>query len=178
MTTSRITARRCPGMLVVGKHRRLPPIVSPSVFTLMGTPPNLSLFKYNRSRPMRTPIPDDVHRFVLTSVASVPFLEAMLLLRAHPSTAWSASELAQRLFVSTALGEELLAELSDAGLALPAEGAGIFRWNSGTAMGVVVDRLANLYAVNVVDVTELIHSRQERRARQFADAFRLRRKQD
>ena len=29
------------------------------------------------STPMRIPIPDDVHRFVLTSVPSVPYLEAM-----------------------------------------------------------------------------------------------------
>jgi hypothetical protein len=134
-------------------------------------------FKYNR-QDMRRQIPDDVHRFVLTSVASVPFLEAMLLLRAHSSESWSASGLAQRLFVSATLGDELLTQLSDAGLATQGADAGTFRWNTGTAMTPVVDRLAEVYSVNVVDVTALIHSRQERRANQFADAFRLRRKQD
>ena len=126
---------------------------------------------------MRTPIPDDVYRFVLTSVPSVPFLEAMLLLRAHADKSWSANELAQRLFVPTALGEELLKQLCDAGLSVPRE-AEYYRWNPGTLVATVVDRLAGVYAVNVVDVTELIHSRQERRAIQFADAFRLRRKQE
>ena len=127
---------------------------------------------------MRSPIPDDVHRFVLTSVPSVPFLEAMLMLRAHADRSWSASEVAQRLFVSTALGEELIAQLRDAGLAVPGEADQSVRWNAGTPVAAMVDKLAQVYAVNVVDVTELIHSRQERRALQFADAFRLRKKQD
>lgn len=127
---------------------------------------------------MRTPIPDDVLRFVLTSVSSVPFLEAMLLLRAHADKSWNATEVAQRLFVSTALGEELLTQLCDAGLSAPSEAQNSYRWNAGSLVAPVVDKLARIYSVNVVDVTELIHSRQERRALQFADAFRLRRKQE
>jgi len=127
---------------------------------------------------MRSPIPDDVHRFLLTSVPSVPFLEAMLMLRAHADKSWSANDVAQRLFVATSLGEELLAQLGDSGLATPGDADRTFRWNPGTPVAAMADKLAQVYAVNVVDVTELIHSRQERRARQFADAFRLRRKQD
>lgn len=135
-------------------------------------------FEYNDFLAMRRPIPDDIHRFLLTSVASVPFLEAMLLLHAHAGTEWSAAELAQRLYVSRKLGEELLAQLCDSGLGASGERQGTCRWNAGTAMAPIVDQLAELYAVNVVDVTELIHSRQERRAHQFADAFRLRRKEE
>jgi len=127
---------------------------------------------------MRRQIPDDVYRFVLTSIPSVPYLEAMLLLRANPATPWSAEELAQRLFLAAALCQELLAQLADAGLAAPGERERTFRWNAGTAMAVMVDKLAEVYAVNVVDVAALIHSRQERRAVEFADAFRLRRKQE
>lgn len=40
---------------------------------------------------MRRPIPHDVRRFVLASVASVPFLEAMLLLHAHANASWNAA---------------------------------------------------------------------------------------
>jgi hypothetical protein len=127
---------------------------------------------------MRSPIPDDVHRFVLTSVPSVPYLEAMVMLRAHPDKPWSAAEVAQRLFVPATLGEELVAQLRDAGLAEAGEVPGSVRWNAGSPVAAMVDKLAQVYAVNVVDVTELIHSRQERRALQFADAFRLRKKQD
>jgi hypothetical protein len=45
-------------------------------------------------------------------------------------------------------------------------------------MAPIVDQLAEIYSENVVGVTELIHARQERRAQQFADAFRLRRKEE
>jgi hypothetical protein len=127
---------------------------------------------------MRRQIPDDVYRFVLTSVPSVPYLEAMLLLRAKPTAPWTAEELAQRLFLPAALGEGLLAQLCDSGLAAPGDVERTFRWNPGPAMVPMVDKLAEIYAVNVVDVAALIHSRQERRAVEFADAFRLRRKQE
>jgi len=127
---------------------------------------------------MRRQIPDDVYRFVLTSVPSVPYLEAMLLLRAKPTEPWSAEELAQRLFLPATLGEELLSQLCDSGLAAPGDVERTFRWNPGPAMALMVDKLAETYAVNVVDVAALIHSRQERRAVEFADAFRLRRKQE
>jgi hypothetical protein len=127
---------------------------------------------------MKSPVPDDVHRFVLTSVPSIPYLEALLILRAEAAKSWSAGEVAKRLFVPTSLGEELLAQLSEAGLAMQGATEHSFRWNADTPVAGMVDKLARIYAVNVVDVTELIHSRQERRALQFADAFRLRRRQE
>ena len=34
-------------------------------------------------------IPEDIRRFVLTSIPSVPFLEALLLMRAAPEQPWS-----------------------------------------------------------------------------------------
>ena len=42
-------------------------------------------------------LPVDVRRFVLTSIPSVPYLEALLLLRAEPQHAWTAGDLARRL---------------------------------------------------------------------------------
>jgi hypothetical protein len=127
---------------------------------------------------MRPPIPDDVHRFVLTSIASVPLLEALLLLRANPTLTWSAVTLAQRLFVNPAVANELLSQLCESGLAAPTDPVGSFRWNPDSPVAHIVDKLAGVYAVNVVDVTGLIHARQERRAIRFADAFRLRKKQE
>jgi hypothetical protein len=127
---------------------------------------------------MRRPISDDVRRFVLASVVSVPFLEALLLLRAHPAGCWSSAELARRLYVAPALGEELLAQLADAGFAAPGEPERTWCWNPASGLAPIVAELAQVYAENVVGVTELIHSRQDRRAQQFADAFRLRRKED
>ena len=40
--------------------------------------------------------------------------------------------------------------------------------------GVGIDRLADLYATHLVEVTHLIHSSLDRKAQQFADAFKWR----
>jgi hypothetical protein len=41
-------------------------------------------------------------------------------------------------------------------------------------LAAVLDALASEYAVNLVGVTDLIHSRVDKKAQQFADAFRFR----
>jgi hypothetical protein len=127
---------------------------------------------------MRRPIPDDVRRFVLASVASVPFLEAMLLLRAQADTRWNAAELSRRLYVAPALGEELLLQLAEGGFAIPGEQEKTWRWNAVSPLAPIVGERADGYAEKGVGVTELIHTRQERRAQQFADALRLRKKEE
>lgn len=125
---------------------------------------------------MRQPIPDDVRRFILTSVPSIPFLEAMLLMRAEPRAAWDAAAIARRLYIPTSRADELISQLAEAALAERSGTA--LRWQPDPALAAVVDTLATLYAEDLVGVTELIHSRQERRAQQFADAFRLRKKEE
>jgi hypothetical protein len=50
-----------------------------------------------------TQMPEDVRRFILSSVGSVPYLEALLLLRSAPEVSWGARQVAQRLYI----GEKL-----------------------------------------------------------------------
>jgi hypothetical protein len=38
----------------------------------------------------------------------------------------------------------------------------------------MIDRLADVYAKNLVDVTNLVHSKTGKKAQQFADAFKWR----
>jgi len=123
------------------------------------------------------PIPEDLRRFVLTSIPSVPFLEALLLLRADPSQQWESAMLAGRLYIRERVASELLADLCTAGIARPCDppAAHCYRYEpASTALRERIDRLADLYARQLVDVTHLIHSSLERQAQQFADAFRLR----
>lgn len=123
------------------------------------------------------PIPEDLRRFILTSVPSVPFLEALLLLRADPRQQWESTMLASRLYIRERVAEKLLADLCTAGFAQPcAEPAShCYRYApASAALRERIDRLAELYARHLVDVTHLIHSTVERQAQQFADAFRLR----
>jgi nucleotide-binding universal stress UspA family protein len=114
----------------------------------------------------------DLRRFILTSVPSVPYLEAVLLLRAEPQHRWNTAELARRLYVSERTAGELLAELRAHGIAAGSEEHVQYAPEPG--LRDMLDQLAHAYATDLVAVTTLIHSRIDRRAQQFADAFRFR----
>lgn len=123
------------------------------------------------------PIPEDLRRFVLTSIPSVPFLEALLLLRADPSQQWESVMLASRLYTRERAAHALLADLCTAGFVQPCEppATHCYRYQpANESLRARIDELADLYARQLVDVTNLIHSTLDRKAQQFADAFRLR----
>ena len=124
------------------------------------------------------PIPEDIRRFVLTSIASVPHLEALLLLRGARGRDWSAQKVAERLYIGEKVAARLLDELCRSGMAAPcplANGAACYRYQPASpALGATIDALADLYARRLVDITNLIHSSLDRKAQQFADAFLLR----
>src|SRR5205085_4422197 len=116
-------------------------------------------------------IPEDLRRFVLTSIPSVPFLEALLLMRAMPDQPWSKDSLARRLYVRDKVADALLADLCRAGMAAPAPdpGAGAYCYHPREeALRQRIDHLADLYATHLVEVTHLIHSSLDRKAHQFA----------
>lgn len=120
-------------------------------------------------------IPEDLRRFVLTSIPSVPFLEALLLMRANPDHAWRRDTLARRLYVREKTAEDLLADLCTARIAVPCQDAEAYRYAPADAgLRDRIDRLADLYATHLVEVTHLIHSSLDRKAQQFADAFKWR----
>jgi hypothetical protein len=120
-------------------------------------------------------IPDALRRFILTSVQSVPYLEALLLLHAEPHKPWGVQDVARRLYIGEAQALALLTAIHEAGIA---ERTGPelnqFRYQPTTAeLAGTIDQLARTYATNLVGVTDLIHSRVDKRAHQFANAFRL-----
>jgi hypothetical protein len=122
-------------------------------------------------------IPEDLRRFVLTSIPSVPFLEALLLMRADPGQAWSRDSLARRLYVRDKVAESLLAELCRSGMAAPWPDAAADAYCYRPREAVLrerIDRLAELYASHLVEITHLIHSSLDRKAQHFADAFKWR----
>jgi hypothetical protein len=121
-------------------------------------------------------IPEDIRRFVLTSIPSVPFLEALLLMRADPEQPWTRDALARRLYVRDKVAEGLLAELCRSGMAAPSSpGADAYCYRPREdVLRERIDRLADLYASHLVEVTHLIHSSLDRKAQQFADAFKWR----
>ncbi|MFC5462952.1 hypothetical protein [Massilia niabensis] len=123
------------------------------------------------------PFPEDLRRFVLTSIPSVPFLEALLLLRANPTQQWQSATLAGRLYVRERTAEALLEDLARAGMAARCAGPpdDCYQYQpSSPQLRERIDALADLYSRHLVEVTVLIHSSLDRKAQQFADAFRLR----
>ncbi len=118
--------------------------------------------------------PADIRRFILTSIPSVPFLEAVLLLRAEPSMPWDSALLARRLYVGERVAADLIEQLTAAGIAVRENGGTLVRYAPGDDLRDLLDRVAQAYATDLVAVTDLIHSRIDKRAQQFADAFRFR----
>ena len=120
-----------------------------------------------------TNIPDEVRRFVLGAIPSVPHLEALLLLHADPARGWEAAALAERLYLDPARAAQLLADLARGGLASAA--MGVYRFDAAEpATERVVGELARTYSRHVVEVAELIHATRDRKAQSFAEAFLLR----
>lgn len=121
----------------------------------------------------RPELPADLRRFILTSIPSVPYLEAALLLRAEKQRDWAAADLARRLYLPEPQAAALLQDLHGAGIVTGE--AGKMRYAPVTdELAAVLDVLASEYAANLVGITDLIHSRVDKKARQFADAFRFR----
>lgn len=119
-------------------------------------------------------IPDDVRRFLLAAIPSVPHLEALLLVRLPSSAGWTAALLASRLYVEKRVAARLLNDLQREGLVRGSAGESFVFAPKDPDLGALVAQVAAVYARQVVDVAELIHSSSDRKAHRFADAFRLR----
>ena len=124
----------------------------------------------------REPLPEDLRRFILTSIPSVPFVEAMLIFRESRGAAVSNELIAKRLYMPEKAAAEVVQQLRGTGVL---EAAGTdpvshrYKPDSPELVS-MLELLATYYRSNLVDVTDLIHSRTARRAQQFADAFKLR----
>jgi len=120
-----------------------------------------------------TPIPEELRRFILTSVPSVPFVEAFLLFRESAGAALAIEVVANRLYLPPARAASIIDELRSARI-VEAAGESGHVYRPAAELGAMLDLLAEHYRGNLVGVSALIHSRTTRTAHQFADAFRIR----
>jgi hypothetical protein len=120
-------------------------------------------------------IPADIKRFILASIDSVPHLEVALMLRKNPALEWDAKSMAGRLFINEKKVELALADLSAAGFSVLVNKAGpSYRYQPVTAeLKTMMDQLAEIYPKNLIEITNLIHSKINKQAQQFGDAFKL-----
>jgi hypothetical protein len=121
---------------------------------------------------------DDVYRFILAQIESVPHLEALLLLWRSRPRAWSERQLAAELFVDISVTKHLAQELVRQNLASATE-AGEYRYDPKTKeMDALVVALADVYKRELIRVSSLIHSKAASAARDFARAFRFTKDKD
>src|SRR5262245_17865723 len=104
-------------------------------------------------------IPEPVLRFILNHIDSVPHLETLLLVWEQPTRSWTATEVAERLYVSGDKAVALLMDLSRRGF-ISAGGQHHFRydphWDSG---GALMQAVADSYRRHLVRMANLIHSK-------------------
>ncbi|MDQ6788232.1 MAG: hypothetical protein M3033_15615 [Acidobacteriota bacterium] len=125
-------------------------------------------------------IPDDVRQFIVEKIDSVAELEGLLLLSRHSETVWNIEALAQRLYASHRQTEDVLAHLYSMGFLESGESEPLsYRYKPASPkLAEMVDRVAEIYSKYLVPVTNLIHTKPERKIQQFADAFKLRKRTD
>ena len=121
----------------------------------------------------REPLPEDLRRFLLRSVPSIPFVEAFLLFRDAGEAPLTIEALAKRLYVSERDAAEIIEQLRAAQVIRRRDQAG-HRYGPQPELAPVLELLARYYRSHLVEVTALIHSRTGRMAQQFADAFKIR----
>jgi hypothetical protein len=84
--------------------------------------------------------------------------------------------MARRLYLPEARAAELIAQLVSAAVAGPVpDSPGACTWSPATPeLADMLERAAQHYTADLVGVTDLIHSRIDKKAQHFADAFRWR----
>lgn len=106
----------------------------------------------------KSEIPPDVRRFILTSVPSVPHIEALMLARATSPATWTPSDIARRLYVPPAVAGTVLSDLCRSGLLhSDASSSNFFYAQRPEPVRDIVDSVACLYASHLVEITMLIH---------------------
>jgi len=122
------------------------------------------------------PIPDDLRRYLIQCVPTVPFIEAALLMRDSRDQLWQPEALARRLYLGEEDTKRLLSSLLDGGIvALHAGVPTGYRYAPASAdLEELWERLAVVYTHNLIEVSTLIHTKPSGTARILADAFKWR----
>ncbi|MGH7524306.1 MAG: hypothetical protein ACREK8_08375 [Gemmatimonadales bacterium] len=122
----------------------------------------------------RSDIPEHVRSLIRRQIDSVAELEAILLLRKSPEREWSADQAGARLYVSPAVAAYVLAMLARKGFFEEQEDC--YRYAPvDPELRRDVDDLAQIYSIDLVSVTNLIHAKPGASVLEFARAFQLRR---
>ena len=123
-------------------------------------------------------IPDDVAQFIRDHIDSIELLEVLLLLRERSGDVWSAETVARELRINPVSTTTRLEKLTSLDL-LADQGDASYRYAPATsAIDTLIQRVAECYRERRVTMITMIFSKPSDSARDFADAFRLRKKEE
>jgi DNA-binding MarR family transcriptional regulator len=116
-----------------------------------------------------------VEQFLLDSIDTVPHLEALLLLFQSPAIVWTVAELAARIYVNEKQAGNILEDLTRRSLIVRVEQAPAkYQYIPRTPeQAALLERVAQTYRTQLVQLTRFIHSNASGSVRDFARAFRL-----
>jgi hypothetical protein len=116
--------------------------------------------------------PDEAaFKFIEREIDTVPHIEALLLLWENRPRAFTAAELAQRIFVTETIATHICRDLQHKKL-VAAEPPMAYAYDpTWDASGELMPRVAVTYRRQLIRVTSLIHSKATPGVREFARAF-------
>jgi hypothetical protein len=115
---------------------------------------------------------EDVLRFIADRIETVPHLESLLLLWEARPRAFTAADLAQRIFVSKETAAQILNDLKQRKLVATAADPSQFSYDSHwDPAGDFIARVAATYRRHLIPVATFIHSKASPSVREFARAF-------
>lgn len=120
-------------------------------------------------------IEPEVEQFLLDSIDTVPHLEALLLIFRSPDYVWTVDELAARIYVNDKQAAGILDDLTRRSLIARVElSAPKYQYIPGSpSQTELLEKVAQSYRTQLVQVTRFIHSNASGSVRDFARAFRL-----
>ena len=102
-------------------------------------------------------VPDEVREFIIKHIATVPQIEALLLIWSSPEKRWSLRQVAARIYTSDAEAARALDGLCAGGLLVRREGN--FTLDSSAENVEMIRKLKEVYARYLIPVTDVIHGK-------------------
>lgn len=117
------------------------------------------------------PLRNEVDRFILEEIDSVPHLEALLLLWNSRPRPWPVDELAHSLYITSDRTLAILHDLQQRNLA--AFDNGLWFCDPRSSRSDLLEHVETTYRRELIRISSMIHSKASPAVRQFARAFRL-----
>jgi DNA-binding IclR family transcriptional regulator len=123
---------------------------------------------------------NEVDRFILNEIDTVPHLEALLLLWRNRPRPWSVDEMAKGLFLAPGTTREILRDLMRRGLitSTSEEVPETYHYEPGSAIDSLVSLVDSTYRQELIRLSRLIHAKPSASVREFARAFRIKKEND